>query len=63
MTAASKCTDPVVLNLWHPVGAVVELVPGAANETQLLGGTLAEMGFFSELSKRELKRVAESITR
>ena len=63
MTAASGCTDPIVLNLWHPVGAVVELAPGAVNETQLLGGTLAEMGFSSELSKRELMRAAESITR
>ena len=31
-----KCTDPVALNLWHPVGAVVELAPGAVHETQLL---------------------------
>ena len=34
--ARSKCTDPVALNLWHPVGAVVELAPGTVNETQLL---------------------------
>ncbi len=31
-----KCTDPVALNLWHPVGAVVELAPRAVHETQLL---------------------------
>ena len=36
MTAGSKCADPVALNLWHPVGAVVELAPGAVHETQLL---------------------------
>ena len=36
MTAGSKCADPVALNLWHPVGAVVERAPGAVNETQLL---------------------------
>ncbi len=34
--AGSKCADPVALNLWHPVGAVVELSPGTVNETRLL---------------------------
>ena len=34
--AAPRCTDPVALNLWHPVGAVVELAPGAVHETRLL---------------------------
>ena len=34
--AGSKCADPIALNLWHPVGAVVELSPGTVNETRLL---------------------------
>ena len=33
---AAKCRDPVALNLWHPVGAVVELPPGIVHETRLL---------------------------
>lgn len=33
----SICDDPVVLDLWHPVGAVDELVPGASTTTMLLG--------------------------
>jgi phenylpropionate dioxygenase-like ring-hydroxylating dioxygenase large terminal subunit len=32
----TKCTDPVVLNLWHPVGAIAETVPGAVQQTVLL---------------------------
>ncbi len=32
----TKCTDPVILNLWHPVGAIAEAVPGAVQETVLL---------------------------
>lgn len=33
---SARCTDPVALNLWHPVGAVVELSPGIVYETCLL---------------------------
>ena len=36
VTAVAKCTDQVALDLWHPVGAVVELAPGTVNETRLL---------------------------
>ncbi|CDX35872.1 conserved hypothetical protein [Mesorhizobium plurifarium] len=32
----TKCTDSVVLNLWHPVGAIAETVPGAVQQTVLL---------------------------
>ncbi|CDX51435.1 conserved hypothetical protein [Mesorhizobium plurifarium] len=32
----TKCTDPVVLNLWHPVGAIAEAIPGAVQQTVLL---------------------------
>ena len=35
MTAAT-CTDPVALNLWHPVDALVDLAPGIVNETVLM---------------------------
>lgn len=35
MTEA-KCKDPVILNLWHPIGAVAETVPGRVAETVLL---------------------------
>lgn len=32
----TKCSDPVILNLWHPVGAIAEAEPGAVQETVLL---------------------------
>ncbi|MEZ2328922.1 aromatic ring-hydroxylating dioxygenase subunit alpha [Mesorhizobium sp. RCC_202] len=32
----TKCTDPVILNLWHPVGAIAEAVPSGVQETVLL---------------------------
>ncbi|RUZ98339.1 aromatic ring-hydroxylating dioxygenase subunit alpha, partial [Mesorhizobium sp. M7A.F.Ca.US.001.02.1.1] len=32
----TKCADPVILNLWHPVGAIAEAAPGAVQETVLL---------------------------
>lgn len=32
----AKCLDPVILNLWHPIGAVDELRPGIAQDTVLL---------------------------
>jgi phenylpropionate dioxygenase-like ring-hydroxylating dioxygenase large terminal subunit len=32
----AKCSDPVILNLWHPIGAVDEVRPGAVQETVLL---------------------------
>ncbi len=35
--AASPCTDPVALNLWHPIGATAEVEAGRVHTTQLLG--------------------------
>src|SRR5438034_10956101 len=32
----AKCTDTVILNLWHPVGAIAEAAAGAVQETILL---------------------------
>ena len=32
----TKCTDPVVLNLWHPIGAIDETPTGIVVETVLL---------------------------
>ena len=34
--AEPKCSDPVVLNLWHPLGAVVEMPPKTVVDTALL---------------------------
>ena len=39
--AASVCTDPVALNLWHPVAAVVDTAPGTVHETRLLEESLS----------------------
>jgi len=33
---ADSCTDPVALDLWYPVGAIVELTPDHVYETRLL---------------------------
>lgn len=42
MTASPvPCTDPIALNLWHPVHAVAELAPGQSKTTTLLGATLS----------------------
>ena len=35
--AASPCTDRVVLDMWHPIGALEDTKPGRVNTTQLLG--------------------------
>ncbi|MBZ9775761.1 aromatic ring-hydroxylating oxygenase subunit alpha [Mesorhizobium sp. CO1-1-8] len=32
----AKCTDTVILNLWHPIGAIAETSPFAVEETVLL---------------------------
>ncbi|TJV18032.1 aromatic ring-hydroxylating dioxygenase subunit alpha [Mesorhizobium sp.] len=32
----TKCLDPVILNLWHPIGAIAEAVPGGVQDTVLL---------------------------
>lgn len=32
----TKCTDPVILNLWHPIGAIAETPVGIVVETVLL---------------------------
>ncbi|KUM23949.1 (2Fe-2S)-binding protein [Mesorhizobium loti] len=32
----AKCSDAVILNLWHPVGAIAEAIPGVVQETVLL---------------------------
>jgi phenylpropionate dioxygenase-like ring-hydroxylating dioxygenase large terminal subunit len=32
----TKCTDPVILNLWHPIGAIAETPAGIVVETVLL---------------------------
>ncbi|MEI9412718.1 aromatic ring-hydroxylating dioxygenase subunit alpha [Mesorhizobium salmacidum] len=32
----AKCTDTVILNLWHPIGAIAETSPLAVEETVLL---------------------------
>ncbi|MGQ3214285.1 MAG: aromatic ring-hydroxylating dioxygenase subunit alpha [Shinella sp.] len=37
MTKHGSCLDPVVLDLWHPLGAVDEVAPGIVAETVLLG--------------------------
>lgn len=37
MAIDQRCTDPVVLDLWHPVAAEAELDPGADHSTLLLG--------------------------
>lgn len=39
-SAARRCTDPTVLDLWHPIAAVVELIPDTTYSTQLLGHDL-----------------------
>ena len=31
-----RCQDPVILNLWHPIGAISEVQPNRINETILL---------------------------
>ncbi|QDZ03275.1 aromatic ring-hydroxylating dioxygenase subunit alpha [Nitratireductor mangrovi] len=33
----AKCTDPIILNLWHPISAVADLAKGRVQETRLLG--------------------------
>ena len=33
----TKCSDPVILNLWHPIGAIAETTPDRVVETILLG--------------------------
>ena len=38
---AAGCTDPVALNLWHPVAAVADTAPGTVNETRLLEESLS----------------------
>jgi phenylpropionate dioxygenase-like ring-hydroxylating dioxygenase large terminal subunit len=32
----AKCSDPVILNLWHPIGALDEVRPGIVQESILL---------------------------
>ncbi|PSJ64200.1 aromatic ring-hydroxylating oxygenase subunit alpha [Pseudaminobacter soli (ex Li et al. 2025)] len=32
----SRCTDPVILNLWHPLAALVDMQPGVVFDTVLL---------------------------
>jgi phenylpropionate dioxygenase-like ring-hydroxylating dioxygenase large terminal subunit len=36
MNLAPKCTDPVILNLWHVIGDVSEVQPGIVYQTVLL---------------------------
>ena len=36
-TTSQRCTDPTVLDLWHPVASHAELVPGRTYSTLLLG--------------------------
>jgi len=36
MNAAPKCSDPLILNLWHAIGALAEMRPGIVYETVLL---------------------------
>ncbi len=35
------CTDPVVLNLWHPLAAIAETAPGRDHTTTLLEEQIA----------------------
>ena len=35
--AESPCTDRVVLDMWHPIAALLEIEPGRVHTTQLLG--------------------------
>ncbi len=35
--AADACTDPVVLDMWHPIAALEEITPGRVHTTRLLG--------------------------
>ena len=34
----TRCSDPVILNLWHPIGAIAETPVNTVVETVLLGG-------------------------
>jgi phenylpropionate dioxygenase-like ring-hydroxylating dioxygenase large terminal subunit len=36
MSAIAKCTDPVILNLWHVIGDLSEMQPGIIYQTVLL---------------------------
>ena len=36
-----RCSDPVVLDMWHPVAATVELAAGVEYQTRLLGEPLS----------------------
>jgi phenylpropionate dioxygenase-like ring-hydroxylating dioxygenase large terminal subunit len=36
MGAMPKCSDPVILDLWHAIGAVAELTPNTVHQTVLL---------------------------
>ena len=36
MNASPKCTDPVILNLWHVIGDVQEMRPNTVYQTVLL---------------------------
>ena len=40
MSVDQRCTDPVVLDRWHPVAAVAELEPDRPQQTLLLGHDL-----------------------
>lgn len=33
----TRCFDPLILNLWHPIGAIAEMTPNNVVETTLLG--------------------------
>jgi phenylpropionate dioxygenase-like ring-hydroxylating dioxygenase large terminal subunit len=36
MRMIPKCSDPVILNLWHAIGAIAEIAPNTAHQTVLL---------------------------
>jgi phenylpropionate dioxygenase-like ring-hydroxylating dioxygenase large terminal subunit len=41
----TRCTDPVALDLWHPIGAAAEAIPGRIAETVLLQERLGYVVF------------------
>ena len=44
-----QCTDPVILNLWHPLAAVAETAVGPVHSSTLLG---ERVGFCSTRWRR-----------
>ncbi len=41
MTGAPSCSDPVVLDEWHPIAALAEITPSIVHRTLLLGDSVS----------------------